>query len=99
MDGAADGLISTAAADVVAHGFVDISVGGVRGLGEEGSGGHDLAGLAVAALRDVLRDPGLLEGVAAIGREAFDGGDGLSGDGGDGSDAGADGLPVDVDGA
>ena len=38
--------------------------GGVRG--EQGDGGHDLTGLAVAALWDLLRDPGFLNGVEAI---------------------------------
>ena len=33
---------------------------------------HDLAGLAVTALRYLFSDPGLLQRVAAVGRQAFD---------------------------
>jgi hypothetical protein len=66
---------------------------------EQGSGGEDLAALAVAALGDVEVDPGLLEEVElAVGGEAFDGGDVAVGFG-NGELAGADGLAVDVDGA
>ena len=39
---------------------------------------HDLAGLAVAALRHLLGDPGLLQRMAAVGRQPFDGGDGFA---------------------
>ena len=99
MDRAADGLIGPAAADVVAHGFVDIGVGGVGGLRQQRGRRHDLPRLAVAALRDVLLDPGLLDRVAAVGGEAFDGGDGLAGDVRNRRDAGADRLAVEVDGA
>ena len=75
MDGAADGLIGSAAANVVVHGFVDIGVGGLRGFGQQRGGRHDLPGLAIAALRHVFIGPGALHRMAAIGREAFDGGD------------------------
>ena len=75
MHGAADILIGAAAADVIAHGLVDIGVGGVGRLGQQRRRGHDLAGLAIAALRNVLLDPRLLDWVAAVGRQAFDGGD------------------------
>ena len=55
---------------------------------EQGRRRHDLTGLAVAALRHVFLDPGLLDRVAAIRRQAFDRRDALAGDGGDGQDAG-----------
>jgi len=84
VNGFTDALIGAAAADVAAHGRIDISVGGIRFLGEQGDGGHDLPGLAVAALGNIFFDPGLLDGVAAVGGKAFDGGDFLSGDGRDG---------------
>src|SRR6202171_1280617 len=75
MDGLADALVGAAAADVAAHGIVDIGVGGVGFLGEQRYCGHDLSGLAVAALRNVFFHPGLLHGMAAIGGGAFDGGE------------------------
>ena len=79
------------------------SMSASRGLGlflEERRGGHDLAGLAVAALRHVERQPRLLHGMVAIAREALDGDDlvarlhVLDQDG-----AGALHLAVDVNGA
>ena len=63
MDGLADALVGAAAADVAAHGVVDVGVGGFRFLREQRDRGHDLAGLAVAALRNVFLDPGLLHGM------------------------------------
>ena len=49
---------------------------GLRVRRQQRDGGHDLAGLAEAALGDVLVDPGLLHGVegVAVG-QPFDGGD------------------------
>jgi hypothetical protein len=99
MDGFADALVSAAAADVAAHGRVDVCVSGIGFLGEERDGGHDLAGLAVAALRDVLGDPSLLDGVAAVGGETLDGGDIFASHTRDRGDAGARGFAVDVHGA
>jgi hypothetical protein len=99
VDGFADALIGAAAADIAAHEVVDIGVGGFWFLGEQRDCGHDLAGLAIAALRDVFCDPGLLDGVGAVGGEAFDGGDFFAADGGDLSDTGAGGFAVDVHGA
>src|SRR5882762_3494370 len=55
LDSLADSHISTAAADVPRHRSVDIAIGRVRVGGEQGGGGHDLAGLAVAALRSEER--------------------------------------------
>src|ERR1700756_3392898 len=54
MDGFANALIGTAAADVAAHEVVDIGVGGMGLLGQQGDCGHNLAGLAIAALRNVF---------------------------------------------
>ena len=63
VDGAADAHIGAAAADIACHGRVDVgSVGLGRSLQERGRR-HDLAGLAIAALRHVLGDPGLLHRV------------------------------------
>src|SRR5690349_4773621 len=98
MDGGANALIGPAAANV-RHGGVDIRVGRMRILGEQRSGRHDLARLAVAALRHVLLDPRLLHRLRAILREAFDGRHLFPGDGRDGQHAGARGDAVQVDGA
>src|SRR5512133_2741471 len=49
----ADADIGAAAAEIAVHGGVDIRVGGFGSFGEQGRGGHDLSGLAIAALRDV----------------------------------------------
>src|SRR5260370_7943190 len=54
--------------------------------------------MGVAALRNVFFNPGLLDGMAAIGGETFDGRDFLAGDAGDRRDAGTRGLAVDVHG-
>jgi len=99
MDGLADARVGAATAEVVAHGSVDLGIGGMRRVGEQRGGGEDLAGLAVAALRDVELLPRELNRVGAVGGETLDGGDGATGDGADGGDAGAGGDAVDEDGA
>jgi hypothetical protein len=53
----------------------DFGFGGIGVLGEQGSCLHDLPGLAVAALRNLLGDPRALQRMVALGIEAFDGGD------------------------
>jgi len=67
---------------------------------EQGGGGHDHSGDAVAALICSFIHERLLEGVEpAVGSKAFDGGDGFAvGIGGDGL-AGESAFAVDVDGA
>ena len=58
----------------VGHGLVDVGIGRLRLLLEQRGGGHDLAGLAVAALGDVKVDPSLLQRMQAIALgQAFDG--------------------------
>ena len=95
-DGGADAGIGAAAADVAGHGGVDVGVGRLLAVGqrlEEGGRAHDLAALAVAALRHVVLDPrglhGRADAVGAIG-DGFDGGDLLAVGGRDRRDAGAD---------
>jgi hypothetical protein len=80
MDGLTDAGVSSAAADVGAHGGVDLGVGGMGRGGEESRSGEDLAGLAVAALGNVDLLPRELDGVGAVEGEAFDGGDGVGAD-------------------
>src|SRR5205823_614772 len=60
LDPLADSHISAASTNVPRHGGVDIAIGRV-GLGsEQRRCGHDLAGLAIAALRYFQLDPGFL---------------------------------------
>ena len=79
MDRASDALIGAAAADVAAHGVIDVRVGRMRVFAEQHSGRHDLARLAVSALRDILLDPRALQRMAEVGGETFDGGDFFAG--------------------
>src|SRR5436190_19716000 len=98
MDRTADADISSAAADV-GQISVDIGVGWLRMVFQECNGRHDLSGLAVTALRDILGKPGLLHGVLRIRRQAFDGCDALVGNVPDLNATGADGLAVYMNGA
>src|SRR5581483_9491636 len=97
LDGGPDAEVRPAAAQVSAHRFVDVSVRRVRVLVEERHGLHDLASLAVATLRHVVVDPGLLHRVQrpALG-QTVDGRDVLALDAAHGRDAHAVGHTVDV---
>jgi hypothetical protein len=53
VDRCPDPDVSSAAADIAAHGMVNIEIGGTRFLFKQRNGGHDLAGLAIATLNDV----------------------------------------------
>ena len=63
LDRAHDALIGSAAADVGAHVLDDLGARRLRLLLEQVGRAHDLAGLAVAALRHLLGEPGLLQRV------------------------------------
>src|ERR1700686_673698 len=67
-----DALVAAAAADIARHRFADLVVGWLRIVHEQCGGLHDLAGLAIAALRHVELPPGLLYGVIARGVKALD---------------------------
>src|SRR5438309_3519317 len=97
VDGRPDALISAAPANV-RHRLIDVCIGGVRLLGEQRCRGHDLARLAVAALRHVFRDPGALHRVRAVLGQAFDRRDALVGDRGDGQYAGTGSGSIQVHG-
>src|ERR1700752_1342338 len=72
MNGAAQRRIRTAAADI-GDTRVDVGVGRLgEGLQECGHG-HDLPGLAVAALRNAFFDPGALYRMVVVPGEALDG--------------------------
>src|SRR5258707_2966441 len=95
MDRVFDALVTTAAADVARHRFAYLVVRGFGIFHQECRGLHDLAGLAITALRDISLAPSLLNRVIARGMKAFDGRD-LSVDHvRNRGDAGAYGLLVD----
>src|SRR4051795_4102761 len=70
----ADALIGPAAADV-GHRLIDVGVSRLGLFLEQRGSGHDLTGLAVAALRHVDRGPGLLHRMRGVRRETLDGDD------------------------
>src|SRR5262249_3273899 len=80
LDGAHDALIGAATADVGAHMLDDLRARRLRIAREQVGGAHDLAGLAVAALRHALGQPRLLHRMRGVGRQAFDGGHRPAGD-------------------
>src|SRR4029434_3995002 len=61
FDRAVNALIGATPADVALHGGVALRVGGLRALRQQRRRRHDLARLAVAALRYLLGDPCLLQ--------------------------------------
>src|SRR5258708_29493603 len=75
MHGVFDALVTAAAADVARHRFADLVVGGFWIVHQQRGRLHDLACLAITALRDVDLAPGLLHRVIAGRVQAFDGGD------------------------
>lgn len=67
--------IGTTAANITVHSRFNVFIGRV-GIGvQQGSGVHDLPGLAVAALGDVVFEPGFLHGVIAVSGQSLDGSD------------------------
>jgi hypothetical protein len=73
-----DPWIRTAPADVSAHALAHVVVFRTARLTEECDGRHDLTRCAIAALKAVVVDEGLLDGVQFVAaREPFDGGDGF----------------------
>src|ERR1035438_3885170 len=67
----ANPFIGPAATEVAVHRLRDLIVRRVRRLRQQRCGGHDLSRLAVAALRNLFRNPGLLQHVQAISSKAF----------------------------
>ena len=60
MDGFADTLVGAAAADVAAHGVIDVGIARMWIACQKRRSRHDLSRLAVAALDDLMVKPGLL---------------------------------------
>src|SRR5262245_18845056 len=93
-DGAADTRIGSAATEI--REARDVVLARRWLAREHRRGGHDLAGLAVAALRHVLFDPGALDRVQAGRPEPFDSGNATPRRAGDRQRAGTHRLAVDV---
>src|SRR5215475_12526092 len=71
-NGRVDALITTASSQIARHRDVDLQIAERSLAFEQGRSPHDLAGLAVAALRHVQGSPGDLHRVLALRVEAFD---------------------------
>src|SRR5258706_6212126 len=88
LDSFADSRIGAAATDVPGHGGVDVAIGRVGLAGEQRCRRHDLARLAVAALRDLQLDPRLLDLFpGGRGADRLDRRDAFSNSSGDGRNA------------
>src|SRR4051812_47235159 len=59
VDRGADARIGPATTEIAGHHFVDVFIRRLGDQLEKRDGLHDLAGLAIAALRDLMFDPGL----------------------------------------
>src|SRR6516162_5098917 len=99
LDGGANPLVAATAADVAAHCVVDLGLGRVLGRRQQCGGLHDLAGLAIAALRDIQGAPGFLHRMVAVTIEALDRCHRATAEFADGGDAGTGGLAVGMRGA
>jgi len=99
MNRSANGNIGATAAEVFCHCIVDLRIAWLRIAFQKCGSGHDLAGLAIAALRDRMLDPGTLHRMAAIFRKTFDRGDFSADSRGDIDAAGFGRLPIDMYGA
>src|SRR5437899_12805686 len=62
-----DAHVCAAATEIAAHGLVDLGIGRFFVLRQQARGAHDLARLAISALRHVLGEPGLLQRMSAVG--------------------------------
>src|SRR5215470_6986753 len=99
LDRLANADIGPAAADVAGHRVVDIGIGRTRIAREQRRSRHDLARLAIPALRDLAVDPGLLDlGAGRARADRLDRRDRRAADAVDRRDAGPDGEAVDVHG-
>src|SRR5579872_990154 len=93
-------LLEGAAAADIGNRFVDVLVGRLRLLLQKRRHRHDHAALAIAALGNVIGNPGLLHLVqGAVVRQSLDRGDLLADRFAHRNPAGADGDAVDMDGA
>src|SRR5438128_1565700 len=94
-----DALVGAASADVARHRIGDLLVARLRRLFDQRCGLHDLTGLAIPTLGDVVRLPGKLDRMATVGTEALDRDDLVSLGVSQCGQAGTNRLTVNVDGA
>ena len=99
VNGLANARVCSAAAEIAAHGGIDVFVSRLRTAAEQCRGRHDLAGLAVTALWHVGLFPCFEHGMSFVLGEAFDGEDLLVGDAADMGHAGSDRAAINQDGA
>src|SRR5262245_3871378 len=71
MDRLSHTRIGTAATDI-RNADIDVGIGRIGLLSQQGGGGHDLARLAVAALGYLFPEPGLLHRMLSVGSETLD---------------------------
>src|SRR4051812_48828309 len=99
LDGCLNAVVRHASTERPRHAFADLRVGRMRVPVEQRLGGHDLAVLTEAALRNLFVNPGLLQRVElSAGADPLEGRD-LGANVRDRSDAGPGGHAVDDDGA
>src|SRR5258706_2301114 len=72
MDRCTYAHVSRTATDIAVHRGIDVGIGGFGNFGEQRGGRHELAGLAIAALRDIQHCPGFLQRLDFLVRQAFD---------------------------
>ena len=77
MNRGADAQVRSATAQIAVHRRINLRVSRLRRFGEQRASRHHLSGLAIAALRYVKVLPRDLHRMRAIGRKAFNRGDGL----------------------
>src|SRR5215469_9546512 len=99
LDGGGDALVAAATTDVAAHRAVDLFLRRIPAGRKQRGGLHDLADLAISALRHIEGAPRFLHRVIALRIEPLDRGHRASRDVADGGDAGTRRRAVDMDGA
>src|SRR5436190_7627118 len=72
MNRAADALIRPTTADVPRHAVVNVCIAGICILTQQDGSGHNLSGLTIPALRDILSYPRLLQRTREVRRQPFD---------------------------
>src|SRR5690242_10641471 len=96
MYGSPNPLVHAAAAEISAHGGLNLLIARLGSFRQQRRRRHDLSRLAISALRHLLRDPRLLHRMRIVGRQSLDGGDLLRSNSRDGGLARADRLAIKV---
>jgi hypothetical protein len=98
FNGLTNANVGAAAADVPGHRYVNVGVIRMRVARKKRDCGHDLSGLAVAALHHLEIEPSSLDLSAGVRiPNGLDGHDGCIADAADGRYAGTDGGPIQMD--